>query len=137
MKLRLTILVTILCATPVMAGAVQCLHYDGEPVTLTGKVTLQTFYGPPNYGENPDTDSRETQALLVLAKPICVDANPSNYEEEEKNQVKVTLVPPGGMDLGTYAGKKVTFYGTLFHANTGHHRTPVLLQVNGIKKGHE
>lgn len=136
MKIFAALVVTALCTVPLSSKATQCLHYEGEPVTLTGQVILQTFYGPPNYGENPDTDSRETQAILVLSKPICVSANPGSYDDEEKDQLKVTLVPPSGVNLGAYAGKKATFQGTLFHANTGHHRTPVLMQVVRIAKPH-
>jgi hypothetical protein len=95
---------------------------------------LETFYGPPNYGENPKTDSRETQAILVLAKPICVDASPSTYEERESKQRKITLVPPLGVNLGSYGGRFVTVTGTLFHAHTGHHHTQVLMQVAGSEE---
>ena len=135
MKLLLAFVVTTLCAMPLLSRAAQCLHYSGDPVTLTGEVILQTFYGPPNYGENPNTDSRETQAILVLVQPICVSANPSSYEDEEKNQVKVTLVSTDGVNLGAYVGKRITFQGILFHANTGHHRTPVLMRV--LRIGHD
>lgn len=126
-----------LCAVSGWSNAASCLHYEGEPLTLTGKITLQTFYGPPNYGENPDTDSRETQAILVLSKPICVGASPSTYDAAEKNQFKVTLVPPVGVDFDLYKGKKVTVRGTLFHANTGHHHTPVLMHAKNVEATRE
>jgi hypothetical protein len=101
---------------------------------LTGRVKFRTFYGPPNYGENPKTDSRETQALLVLSNPVCVEANPTSYEEGEKGQRKITLVPSAGFNPPQYRGKIVTVEGTLFHAHTAHHHTPVLMQAIGIKK---
>jgi hypothetical protein len=87
MKIRFVMFLVALFATPLSWASMPCLHYGGDPVTLTGKVKVQTFYGPPNYGENPDTDSRETQLILVLAEPICVEANPSNYEEAEQQYV--------------------------------------------------
>ena len=85
--------------------AASCLHYGGSLVTLSGKVQLQTFFGPPNYGENPATDSREIQAILLLEKPICVEANPKDYDEAEQNQGVVTLVPLGNENLKGYEGK--------------------------------
>lgn len=85
-KLRFVMFLMVSFATSPSSAAMPCLHYSGDTVTLVGNVKLQTFYGPPNYGENPDTDSRETQAILLLAKPICVDANPSASEEAEQNQ---------------------------------------------------
>ena len=127
----------ILCCASQSWAVPPCLHYGGEAVALTGRVTFRTFYGPPNYGENPKTDSRETQAILVLAKPICVEANPRTYEEGEKDQRKVTLVPSAGFNPPQYRGKIVTVEGTLFHAHTAHHRTPVLLRTIGVKNDKE
>src|ERR1043166_6801310 len=40
------------------------LHYEPEVVTLHGRVTETTEYGPPNYGENPETDSIEHPIIL-------------------------------------------------------------------------
>ena len=137
MKRYLVALASGLCVASQSWAAPQCLHYAGAPVALAGKVTLETFYGPPNYGESPETDSRETQAILVLANPICVSANPSTNDEAEKNQLKVTLVPPAGVNLGSYKGRSVIVKGTLFHAITGHHHTPVLMQVVRVKGGHD
>ena len=136
MKRHLAVLLIASCAAS-LSTASSCLHYGGEPITLSGKVTLQTFFGPPNYGENPDTDSRETQGILVLVRPVCVSANPVSYDMAETNQVKVTLVPPDGVNLKNFAGKRVTVQGTLFHAITGHHHTPVLMQVSRIEKSRE
>src|SRR5260370_41839008 len=48
------------------------LHYEPEKVTLKGKVVSRTFYGPPNYGENPKTDSRESQYILILDSAVYV-----------------------------------------------------------------
>jgi len=106
-------------------------------VTLTGELRLETFYGPPNYGENPTTDSRETQAILHLAKPICVNENPANEYEAEVNQSRITLVPAANLELKRYLGMQVTLIGSLFHAHTGHHHTPVLMQVKRIVKPHD
>ena len=116
------------------ASAVPCLHYEGESVSIGGSVVLRTFFGPPNYGENPATDSREQQAILILAKPICVDANPSDNDAAEEDQIEVTLVPPHGLDLTGFEGKEVDVQGKLFHANTGHHHTPLLIQIDRIQQ---
>jgi hypothetical protein len=114
---------------PLSAASATCLHYLGAPVTLIGTVTLRTFYGPPNYGENPSTDARETQAILLLDKPICVEANPSDSDDAETGQLQVTVVPLAGTDLRRFEGAKVEVSGVLFHANTGHHHTAVLIDL--------
>jgi hypothetical protein len=137
MKHCFAVLLSTICVALPSWATPQCLHYEGDPVALNGKVTLRTFYGPPNYGENPKTDFRETQVILVLSQPICVEANPNLYAEEEKNQRKVTLVPSGGIDFRSYRGRFVTVEGTLFHAHTAHHRTPVLMKVVSVSSSHE
>lgn len=114
-------------------AAAECLHYDGDRVTLAGHVKLKTFFGPPNYGENLETDSRETQAILLLAQPICVKANPANYEPAEQDQSEVTLVPLNKENLTQFMGRQVLVEGKLFHAHTGHHHTSVLIEINRIK----
>jgi hypothetical protein len=127
------LLLTVSLLVSIPATAAACLHYGGSPVTLSGEVKLQTFFGPPNYGENPDTDSRETQAILLLEKPICVEANPTDYEEAEQNQREITLVPLGKENLKNYNEKQITVKGRLYHAHTGHHHTPVLIKIMHIE----
>lgn len=132
MTFRLLLLMFSLAfSLPVVAES--CLHYGGSPVTLSGKVKLQTFFGPPGYGEKPDSDSRETQAILLLEKPICVEANPKDYEEAEQNQREVTLVPLGKENLKDYEGNQIMVQGTLYHAFNGHHHTPVLIEIKHIE----
>ena len=132
MKLRLLIIVAMCSVTFHAIAAEPCLSYS-TPVTLSGKITKRTFYGPPNYGEDPATDSRETQVLLLLPKPICVDENKIEYYEAEKNQLELTLVPLGKVKFKNHIGKQVTVHGKLFHAHTGHHHTSVLVEVLSIE----
>ena len=137
MKRHLVALVGSLCIATKSWAAPPCLQFDGDPVTLAGVITLETFFGHPNFGENPKTDSRETQAILVLTKSICVGANPATNGDDAENQFKVTLVPTAGVNLKSLEGRSVTVEGALFHANTGHHHTPVLMQVVRVRRAHE
>ena len=113
------------------------LHYGPEKVTLTGKVVARTFYGPPNYGENPKRDSKETQYILLLDSAIDVVTTGSDPTDKTEHGVKkVTLVV---LDFKAHPvehllGNRVKVEGTLFHANTGHHHTKVLLVVFSIKR---
>ncbi len=119
-------------AAPLAEAA--CLHYEGNPVVLEGQVSLRTFFGPPNYGENPTTDTREVQAILHLQEGICVDADPVDGGKADANQIDVTLVPLRGENLNVFDGRTVAVRGKLFHANTGHHHTPVLIQIERIQR---
>lgn len=109
------------------------LRYEPETVTLTGRVVYRTFYGPPNYGETPKKDSRETQAILLLDSPIDVIGTPNDEINETERGVKtITLV--SDRPLRSFVGKRVTAQGSLFHAHTGHHRTKVLMSVSSVKR---
>jgi hypothetical protein len=105
-----------------------CQRYDVANTELTGRVSIQTFFGPPNYGESPETDSKERQAILHLNRPICTIASKDSPAEE--NQTDVTLVPMGNFSLVPFDGKPVTVRGELFHAITGHHHTDVLISID-------
>jgi hypothetical protein len=109
------------------SAASRCLKYEDATVSLTGRVVVRTFFGPPGYGEHPKTDSIEQQAILVLDHPVCVDA--SGGDEAAASQSEITLVPLGSVDMSRYIGKRVTVAGSLFHAISGHHYTKVLIQL--------
>jgi hypothetical protein len=120
----------VLCISLISCTAVSvsaCEKYGFPGTTLAGTVGVETFYGPPGYGESPATDSTERQAILHLEKPLCTLA--SDDEPAEQNQVKVTLVPMGNLSLREFVGKTVTVRGSLFHALTGHHHTKVLIEI--------
>ncbi|WP_440224218.1 DUF4431 domain-containing protein [Dokdonella sp. MW10] len=125
----------ILCSLCLMLGSVHafasdaCLAFDREGVVLTGLVYLKTFYGPPNYGESPDIDALETQALLALDAPLCVRASGEDSGSDAVGVTEVTLVPLAGIGFTKYAGRRVSVTGSLFPPITGHHRTAVLIEV--------
>src|SRR5687768_12992313 len=50
------------------------LEYWPAVVELEGKLIIKTFFGPPNFGENPASDSKERSWILSLDKPINVRA---------------------------------------------------------------
>jgi hypothetical protein len=111
-------------------GAVraECLGFD-EPVTLEGTIVYETFFGPPDYGEDPQTDALETQAILKLWTPVCsvaADTHPGVADQRE-----VTLVPGSGVHFAN--GQRVRVRGGLFVAHTGHHHTPLLLSVESLE----
>ena len=103
-----------------------CLKYEPAAVTLKGIIQTRVDFGPPNYGENPDTDSREEHLYLQLDKAVCVDAD-ANYDTASDVKlmemvyfVKLPFRPE-------WMGKHVSVTGTLFGAETAHHHTPVLV----------
>src|SRR5260370_29724887 len=132
-KLCFILAFACVAALPV-AGQLRVLHYEPEKVTLTGRVVYRTFYGPPGYGENPKTDSRETQDILLLDSPVDVIAtgNDPLTDQTERRVTRITLVIDHS--IKRLIGKRVIIEGTLVHAHTGHHHTKVLMDVSSIKR---
>lgn len=118
-------------------AAEPCFNYAQE-VKLSGYVEVRTFFGPPNYGENPKTDSRQVQNMLFLDEPICATAAPdaSRYDEDEKNQIEVTLrTESSSRALTSLAGKLVTVTGKLEHAISGYDNTHLILSSAELAGG--
>lgn len=109
--------------------------YEYEPavVELEGTLVIKTFFGPPNYGEDPGTDEKEDTRILSLDKPINIrskDETDPVLGPTERDVRELQLVFDG--NLRKWVGKKLMVRGTLFHAHTGHHHTDVLLAVETI-----
>jgi hypothetical protein len=111
------------------------LSYQPVAVELKGTLTIKTYYGPPNYGENPDTDAKEILPVLILEAPVNVRGNAdpnAGFDRKSVNDVReiqLVLTTPHR----EFIGKTVLVKGTLFHAFTGHHHTDVLMDVRSIK----
>jgi hypothetical protein len=114
------------------AAAAKCLRYEPSLVTLSGTIFSRVDFGPPNYGEYPKTDSHEKHLYLKLDRTICVAANKAandldDQPERNISTIEMSFLPP--LLDKTWIGKHVAVSGTLFHAFSGHHWTPVLINV--------
>lgn len=134
--LALIVVGSALQAASQPASRRRVLHYEPEKVTLKGRVVSRTFYGPPNYGENPKTDSRESQYILILDSAIDVVTGSDPTDQAERGVKRVTLVVDdfAAHPVRPLLGRHVLIEGTLFHAHTGHHHTRVLIEVSSIKR---
>ncbi len=109
------------------------LSYGPEVVEIEGKLIEQSRYGPPNFGENPRTDSKVRVPLLILFVPVGVHRDPrdaTNSEVKEVRRIQLLLYEIPHKRL---MGKRVLVKGTLFHANTGGHYTDVVMSVRSIR----
>jgi hypothetical protein len=113
-----------------------CFKYDSDVAKLNGTISTHVFPGPPNYESVAKGDAREQVWVLQLSKPICTSA--SADIEAEKDVRDLQLVFREGQkqydEYRSLKGRRVVVTGTLFHAETGHHHTKVLLTVTDIKK---
>ena len=115
--------------------------------TITGILTVQKFYGPPNYGEDPKTDKIETCYLINLETPINIlvvdtlepEVNDRNMYNQTTFQIVGYNVYYKGREVDYYShylkklvGSKISLSGYFFCAETGHHHTEVLFNVERV-----
>src|SRR5437899_3228794 len=69
------------------------LSYEPEVVEIEGRLIVQWKYGPPNFGENPKTDSKVRVPFLILSKPVSVHADPRDaVNAEVKDVTRIQLI---------------------------------------------
>jgi len=109
-------------------------EYEPRTVVLSGTLIEAYGYGPPNYGENPETDKRETYYMVKLVRPISIKGNPQSDTNTDTitgvTKIQLELIP--STNLHDMVGKKMKVRGTLFQAILGRHYTAVILRVHGI-----
>jgi hypothetical protein len=121
----------VLFVTSTLAMATECLSYSGQ-VTLMGTLSRHTFPEQPNYESIAKGDAKATYFFVSMHSPICVAEGSSGdeLEDAEKNIMRVQLLlePKGYAALRPHIGKEIKCSGNLFHAISGHHHSPVLLE---------
>ncbi len=112
-----------------------CLPYEPAIVELSGRVERQTFPGRPNYESIEDGDEPETHWILHLSAPACTRQGSGVDHEPESGVTRMQLLlSPQEYDAyRPLLGQRVVARGTLTHAITGHHHTPVMLQVRSLR----
>lgn len=110
------------------------LQYEPAVVQLSGVLVVEVHYGPPNYGENPESDMVERAMILLLDMPQIVqgDLDADFNGETEYDVARVHLAASPEIGLSKLVWQRVRVEGTLFHAFTGHHRTDVLMSVSRV-----
>ncbi len=114
----------------------RCLEYGPTSVILTGRIQVRDYPGPPHYESIQNGDSRETAWILRLPNSICMDGTGDDVDRAESDINEIQLVIVNDADGKRYApliGKNVQVSGTLFHADTIHHQTRVLMVVQLVE----
>ena len=122
-----------------------CLMVAGraaEPspsITLEGTLAVGEFYGPPNYGENPSGDRIEHSLFLQLpATPTTQLGNSDALvklgpDAQGTYFVQVVVHDPERAAAEKAIGHRVQIVGDPFEPLTGHHRSPLLIDVKSLK----
>jgi hypothetical protein len=113
-----------------------CLEF-GLAVQLNGNLIRQTFPGPPNYESVAKGDTPEVAWILHLDKPVCVKARPGDDIDvaiSHLQDLQLVLADDGYYrQAKKFLTRKVMVTGVLFGAHTGHHHTPVLMDVKDMQ----
>lgn len=113
----------------------RCLRYQPAVVSLEGELVARSLPGAPNYRSIARGDRLETVYVLVLEKPICVKGDPSSALTKESHagveEVQLIVTPRTAKRL---AGQRVRATGSLVDGQSKEHRTPVVLEIKGLRK---
>src|SRR5215469_12074506 len=93
-SMAVAIVSSMLNATrPTHGAQITCAHYEPEVVRLSGHLSIDKEYGPPNYGETPATDEKLHVAILHLTHPldVCGDTRDATTSESFKGLQAVQL----------------------------------------------
>ncbi|HEU4712465.1 MAG TPA: DUF4431 domain-containing protein [Pyrinomonadaceae bacterium] len=134
-NLILITLTVAICSLETSAQTKRWLSYEPAIVELEGRLVIQNEWGPPNFGEEPLTDRKEKVPVIVLAKAINVRGTPGdmlNATSVEGTRRVQLVFPYTRIPYKQLIGQKIVVKGSLFHAHTGHHYTPVLIWVRTL-----
>jgi hypothetical protein len=102
-------------------------------IRLRGALRREVHFGPPGYGENPETDERDTIIALILRSPLRLWPDSASGERRPAaiSDRRITLwhVTESALDA---IGKTVTVYGFLHEASFAHEFGPLVMQVDSI-----
>lgn len=141
--MRILMFAVITCVASMTPGEIpgsgRWLSYEPAVVQLAGTLRVVPEFGPPNFGEDPETDKRVQIPILVLSDPINVKENAArNVDYEALENVSEIQLVFSTRDRPAYShlvGHTVVVTGKLFHAQTAHHYTPLLMDVEAIRRG--
>jgi hypothetical protein len=140
-QIRLLVVASLLVvgATNVSSAATQMLCRNGileadskSPTTLFGTIHARGFWGPPNFGEHPETDRWDVGWILDLDGRALI-----NIGGETTGQIhrvgEIQLLSPK-IPFEDFEGVHVRVEGTLEEATTPHEVTDAVLETTAIKK---
>ncbi len=114
--------------------AAQKLGYEPAVVQISGTLTTEEHYGPPNYGEYPATDMKVWALILVLDTPVDVIVTGHSGPDQDSffgvKRIQITGIP--SLQLTNFVGQHIILGGTLFEKENGNHYTNFLMLVQTI-----
>lgn len=125
MKLLLLLLSGLLSSSPLA----QCIKSEGTKLERQGIVFKASFPGAPNYESVESGDKLETYWFVKFNQPVCVQ------DLDLDSVVEFQLLFQSAKKASSLAlveGAPYKISGVTFMGVSGHHRTPVLIEVTNI-----
>ena len=132
-RLFALLLLLLLNSSGASAQRQECLAYEPAVVQLIGTINKQTFPGPPNYASIRKGDKPETYWVLHLPDSVCMQPSGDNDSVDAVTDFQLILTQKQYALYRKFLGRRVNVSGKLSQATTGHHHTPVLMEVTGIR----
>lgn len=111
----------------------QTFSYNSKDAIITGVIKIEEYFGPPGYGDDPDSDEVEKPYILLLNEAIEVKVNDSvDWINRDIRTEEIHLAPLHGILLKN--GEQVRVKGQFYSSHTGHHRRPLLMAVKSKLK---
>lgn len=103
---------------------------QGQKVSLSGTLLRITYAGAPNYESIANGDEPETYWVLQPDSPIKCAKGAPDFADHSKMQ----LIFYGNeyRDYKSLLAHRVIVNGHLMYAVTGHHHTPLMIDVSKI-----
>lgn len=117
-------------------ASAQCVSFNDEgPIgsgRLSGYVIQEREWGPPNFGEDPKTDSRFTATLIKLDTPLTY-CHPADDWKHIQVIDCVHIFDDGKVPVRAYVGKHVTTGVVDFISSETYNQvTPVAIENQDI-----
>ncbi|UXI68898.1 hypothetical protein [Tahibacter amnicola] len=132
-----------LAAASTPAAASECaapLQVDrGTIVAVTGVLQRDIHWGPPNFGENPESDARFDAWILVVSPELDVRlSDPAKGPERQRlSRLQLSVAPEiaSRAELLRRVGQSVRASGKLWSASTPGDVLPVVMGVTAMATG--
>lgn len=138
--MRIIAYIVLLFSFPLLADATvsnSCLR-DDNTTKLVGKLAVQTFPGLPNYTNIEKGDEAETYWILTTKKEYCgegqsIETGNVQRLDEKSRHFQLVLTPEQYKQYKNFLNKQIVVTGKMFIGHTGHHHTPMLIEVNQME----
>lgn len=105
--------------------------YTACTVRLRGILKYEMSYGSPGFGDTPERDAKVRIPVLVLQRPISVEASGDFLPASDQTEVQIETE----RDLRAMSGREIEVSGTLRGAVTATDVTGIVLMLETARIG--